>query len=294
MSPAGLRTSWRSFADVDVLPVGGDSSTSGPPRCPATGVANCETRRSATVHTQLVSERPTAEWVLHMPTAGSYAPGQASSFGQLKLGVRVGIPNIAPYPLPALADLPPNVARWSVDPTRAALLVHDMQRYFLQPFAEDMAQQLVANTASLKRRSRALGMPVAYSMQPGDMTPQERGLLADFWGSGMRAQPAERDVTEALAPGPDDEVFTKWRYSAFFRTDLLRWLRRHGRDQLLICGVYGHVGVLATALEAFTHDVKPFLVADAIADFSADHHRLCMDYAAQNCAVVTITEEVLP
>ena len=43
----------------------------------------------------------------------------------------------------------------------------------------------------------------------------------------------------------------------------------------------------------FTHDVQPFLVYDAVADFSAEHHRMAMDYAAGCCAVVLSTKEVL-
>jgi len=35
--------------------------------------------------------------------------------------------------------------------------------------------------------SLALGVPVAYTMQPGSMTDDEGGLLKDFWGPGMRA-----------------------------------------------------------------------------------------------------------
>lgn len=87
-------------------------------------------------------------------------------------------------------------------------------------------------------------------------------------------------------------MLTKWRYSAFFRSDLLEQLRAQGRDQLILCGVYAHVGVVATALEAFTNDIQTFLVADAVGDFSADHHRLALTYAAARCAVVTTTEEV--
>ncbi|CAO0836759.1 hypothetical protein SMICM17S_04668 [Streptomyces microflavus] len=29
-------------------------------------------------------------------------------------------------------------------------------------------------------------MPVAYTAQPGSMTPEQRGLLKDFWGPGIR------------------------------------------------------------------------------------------------------------
>ncbi|GAA2277465.1 phenazine biosynthesis protein PhzD [Streptomyces ruber] len=204
-----------------------------------------------------------------------------------------GIPPIESYPLPSADDLPGNIAGWSVDPDRAVLLVHDMQRYFLRPFPAPLREPLVRNAAQLRERAVATAMPVAYTAQPGGMTDEQRGLLKDFWGPGMRVDPADREVVEPLAPGPDDRVFTKWRYSAFFRSGLLEWMREQDRDQLVVCGVYAHVGVLMTAVEAFTHDIRPFLVADAVADFSAEYHRLAVEYAAQRCAVVTTTDTVL-
>ncbi|MEV5321382.1 isochorismatase family protein [Streptomyces sp. NPDC052687] len=204
-----------------------------------------------------------------------------------------GIPPIESYPLPSADDLPRNTAQWSADPDRAVLLVHDMQRYFLRPFPASLRDPLVSNAALLRERAVAAGVPVAYTAQPGGMTEEQRGLLKDFWGPGMRVDPADREVVEPLAPGPDDRVFTKWRYSAFFRSGLLDWMRELGRDQLIVCGVYAHVGVLMTAVEAFTHDIRPFLVADAVGDFSAEYHRLAVDYAAQRCAVVTTTGTVL-
>ncbi|MEV7281328.1 isochorismatase family protein [Streptomyces sp. NPDC093111] len=204
-----------------------------------------------------------------------------------------GIPPIEPYALPSADELPGNTARWSADPDRAVLLVHDMQRYFLRPFPAPLREPLVRNAALLRERAVATGMPVAYTAQPGGMNPEERGLLKDFWGPGMRVDPADREVVEPLAPGPDDQVFTKWRYSAFFRSGLLEWMRERGRDQLVVCGVYAHVGVLMTAVDAFTNDIQPFFVADAVADFSAAYHRQALEYAAERCAVVTTTDTVL-
>lgn len=203
-----------------------------------------------------------------------------------------GIPEIVPYPMPT--DLPVNTARWTVDPARAVLLVHDMQRFFLRPFGGRAPEpDLVANAARLRRTAAALGIPVAYTAQPGGMTTSQRGLLTDFWGPGMTPSAADREVVAPVAPRDGDWLLTKWRYSAFFNTDLRARMWRAGRDQLIVCGVYAHVGVLMSAVEAFTNDIQPFLVADAVADFSAAEHRMALDYAAGRCGVVTTTDEVL-
>jgi isochorismate hydrolase len=203
-----------------------------------------------------------------------------------------GIPLIAPYPLPTRESLPENLARWTLQPGRAVLLVHDMQGFFVRALPDPLRSDLVHNAAQLRKRCVALGVPVAYTAQPGRMTDEQRGLLKDFWGPGMRTEPADREMVPELAPCEDDWLLTKWRYSAFFRSDLKERMRASGRDQLILCGVYAHVGVLATALEAFTNDIQAFLVADALGDFSEGDQRLALGYAAQRCGMVVTSEEV--
>ncbi|MEV6479335.1 isochorismatase family protein [Streptomyces sp. NPDC051576] len=204
-----------------------------------------------------------------------------------------GIPPIEPYEFPTAGDLPSGPARWTPDPDRAVLLVHDMQRYFLAGFPRSVREQLVGGAAALRKRCAAAGVPVAYTAQPGSMTEEQRGLLKDFWGPGMRRDPGDNAVVDELAPSDGDLLLTKWRYSAFHDSPLLRTMRESGRDQLILCGVYAHIGVLVTAIEAFGHDIQPFLVADAVADFSAHHHYLALTYAAERCARVLLAKEVL-
>ncbi|MFG1604781.1 isochorismatase family protein [Actinoplanes sp. NPDC049265] len=206
-----------------------------------------------------------------------------------------GIPVIQPYPMPVADALPPNTATWTPDPRRAVLLLHDLQEYFLSPFPPGTSpvSELVSNAAAIRRRCADLGIPVAYTAQPGAMTPHQRGLLSDFWGPGMTAGPAHRDIVEPLAPRPGDWRFTKWRYSAFHNSELLLRIRGSGRDQIIVCGVYAHVGILMTVSEAFAHDIEPFLVADAVADFSAEDHHMALRYAARRCAVVRTTQRLL-
>ncbi|SHM70413.1 isochorismatase family protein [Cryptosporangium aurantiacum] len=205
------------------------------------------------------------------------------------------IPSIASYAMPTAAELTVGPAAWRPDPARAALLVHDMQGYFLDFFPPDRSPttELLTNVARLKAAAAACGMPVIHTAQPGRMTRSARGLLHDLWGPGMTDEPRARDIVPAVAPQPGDAVLVKHRYSAFHRTTLAADLAAAGRDQLVVCGVFAHIGCLLTAADAYAHDVEPFLVADAVADFSAEEHRMALRYAARRCAATPTTDQVL-
>ncbi|MEE6267826.1 isochorismatase family protein [Streptomyces diastatochromogenes] len=206
----------------------------------------------------------------------------------------MALPAIATYPLPTPDELPANRVAWTVDPARAVLLVHDLQQHFLGAFpaGRQPVTGLLANSARLLRQCRRLGVPVVYSAQRGGQTPEERGLQLDFWGPGVADDPAALAMPPEVAPEPGDTVLTKWKYSAFVRTELDRLLSESGRDQLVIVGVYAHIGVLMTACDAWMRDVQAFVVADAVADFSRDDHDLALRWAAGRCAVVTTTDTV--
>ncbi|MET9594408.1 isochorismatase family protein [Streptomyces sp. NPDC006516] len=207
----------------------------------------------------------------------------------------MALPAIAPYALPTDAELPANRVDWTVDPARAVLLVHDLQNHFLGAFppGEQPLTGMLDNTARVIERARALGVPVVYSVQRGGQTPEERGLQLDFWGPGAADDPEALAVPPAVAPADGDTVLTKWKYSAFVRTELESLLRESGRDQLVITGVYAHIGVLMSACDAWMRDIQAFLVADAVADFSREDHDMALRWAAGRCAVVTTTDALL-
>jgi bifunctional isochorismate lyase / aryl carrier protein len=207
----------------------------------------------------------------------------------------MAIPAILPYPMPVESDLPKNRVAWTPDPKRAALLIHDMQQYFLNAFTvtESPVVELLANIQKLKAYCAEQGIPVIYSAQPGKQSPEQRGLLQDFWGPGLTKCPDQQKIVDELAPGGQDLVLTKWRYSAFQQTNLLEMLRQRGRDQLIVCGIYAHIGCLMTACEAFMKDVQPFFVADAVADFSREKHMMALTYAAERCAVTITTQRLI-
>jgi bifunctional isochorismate lyase/aryl carrier protein len=199
----------------------------------------------------------------------------------------VTIPRISSYPVPAFAGMTQNRVQWKPEPRRAALLIHDMQEYFLGFYDRGAAPiaSMLPNIARIAEACRAREIPVFYTAQPAAQSREERGLLNDMWGPGLTAAPEAHPIVSELAPQADDVVITKYRYSAFQRTDLLASLHARGRDQLIICGVYAHIGCLLTACDAFMNDVQPFLVSDGVADFSAREHELALRYVSERCGV---------
>lgn len=204
------------------------------------------------------------------------------------------IPPIAPYAMPTPDEVVPDQVSWDLDPGRTALLIHDMQRYFLSAYdtGQEPASTLLANIVALRNRCHELGIPVIYTMQPGNQHPSRRGILADFWGTGMSHGP-DTEVVAELRPDARDIQVTKWRYSAFQRTDLRELLGYYNRDHLVITGVYTHMGCMLSAAEAFMSDVRPFLALDATADFSREEHLMALNYVARRCGAVLPTAELL-
>ncbi len=208
----------------------------------------------------------------------------------------MAIPKLTGYALPAATEIPQNKVSWAFEPERAALLIHDMQDYFINFWGENcpMMAQVVANIAALREFCKQHNIPVYYTAQPKEQSDEDRALLNDMWGPGLTRKPEEQQVVAALAPDEEDTVLVKWRYSAFHRSPLEQMLKESGRNQLLITGVYAHIGCMTTATDAFMRDIKPFMVADALADFSRDEHLMALNYVAGRSGRVVMTEDLLP
>ncbi len=208
----------------------------------------------------------------------------------------MSIPAISAYAIPSIDDVQANRVNWSVQTERAVLLVHDMQNYFLRFYAPDseLIHTVVANIQALIRWARQHGVPVVYTAQPSLQSAQQRALLNDMWGPGLTVASAEQaQIHAALTPAASDLVLCKWRYSAFQRSELETTLRDWQRDQLLICGVYAHIGCMTTALDGFMRDIQCFMVADALADFSAADHLQALNFVATRCGAVTTSAACL-
>jgi bifunctional isochorismate lyase/aryl carrier protein len=207
----------------------------------------------------------------------------------------MSIPRLLSYSLPTDTDLPENKVSWTLKSDQSALLIHDMQTYFLNFWdrGSPLITQIIENTKRIRAYCKMKGIPVIYTAQTGKQSLKDRGLLNDIWGSGIIESPSQDSIVDSLKPDIDDQVLTKWRYSAFVNSPLLSILKDMGRNQLVITGVYAHIGCLITAIHAFMLDIQPFMIADAMADFNRDKHIMSLRYAADYGGKVAMTTDIV-
>ncbi|TDO98906.1 isochorismatase [Marinomonas balearica] len=207
----------------------------------------------------------------------------------------MAISSIATYPMPEADSFPEGKVDWKLDPNRAVFLIHDMQAYFLRFYDQDseLITTLKRNLADIKAFCHKHDIPVVYTAQPKDQKPEDRALLNDMWGSGLNDYPELQPVVSELTPSKQDTVLVKWRYSAFHRSNLQEMMQSWGRDQLIIGGIYAHIGCMISAADAFMRDIQPFVVGDAMADFSEDEHEMALKYTAGRTGRVVSTQDVL-
>lgn len=206
------------------------------------------------------------------------------------------IAKISEYSMPDPSRYPKNKTNWQLDPDRAVLLIHDMQRYFINFYDADsrLIKTMTQNLEQLRQWADQHGVPVVYTAQPYEQSAEDRALLNAMWGAGLPAStPDQQAIISVLTPKEGDVVLTKWRYSAFQRSNLQERMQNWQRDQLIIGGVYAHIGCMVTAIDAFMNDIQAFFVADALADFSEHEHLDALKYVSSRCGQVTNTQAIM-
>lgn len=198
------------------------------------------------------------------------------------------------YELPGTECLQYNRVQWQVAPSRAALLIHDMQKYYLKPLlakGETPGRRLIENVKVVRETCVATHIPVIYTVCSPCERVEQRGLLYDFWGGGMTNTADNVEVVDEIKPDNNrDHIIVKHKYSAFYKSNLADTLKALKKDQLIITGVYSHIGCMATALDALMRDIQVFFVGDAVGDFSLSFHMSSIATVGNCCGQIYLTQ----
>lgn len=176
---------------------------------------------------------------------------------------------------------------------RAALLIIDMQRDFLEPggfgaaLGNDVSllDRAIAPTRRLLDAARGAGMMVIHTREGhrrdlSDLPPAKRVRGNPVLGIGDAGPmgrilvhgEAGHAIIAALAPATGEPVVDKPGKGAFYATDLDAILRNRGIAQLVVCGVTTEVCVSTTVREANDRGYECLVMADCTGSYSPEFH----------------------
>ena len=181
----------------------------------------------------------------------------------------------------------------SFDPSNSALLILDMQSYFLDPSSHayiPSAEAIVPGLLTLVKAYFENGLPVIFTQHLN--TRQDAGSMATWWRDLISVE----DPLSAIIPAFDFSnryVLRKSQYDAFYETSLESLLRKRGVTQVIISGVMTHLCCETTARSAFVRGFDVFFLIDGTATYNEDHHLATLLNLGHGFATLVLVNEIL-
>lgn len=193
-----------------------------------------------------------------------------------------------------------NTHKWPFDIGKAALLVIDMQRYFLEEGYRGYCcggVAVIGNVQKLIAHFRSKGHPIIFTRIACKKDGSDLGILGRWWDEMPMDGAPEAEIDPRLFVRPElaegQYILTKNRYSAFYNTDLDGVLKKLKVSEVVITGVMTNVCCESTARDAFFRDYMVRFVADATGSVKEEMHVGTLLNLAYAFADVCTTEEIL-
>jgi biuret amidohydrolase len=191
--------------------------------------------------------------------------------------------------------IPAEPYAFDLEPARAALLIIDMQRDFLEPggfgavLGNDVSQlrRAIAPTRRVLEAARAAEMFIVHTREGhrpdlADLPPAKAARGRFAVGIGDRGPMGRilvrgesgHDIIAELAPLPSEPVVDKPGKGAFHATDLDAMLKNRGITQLLVCGVTTEVCVNTTVREANDRGYDCLVLSDCTGSYFPEFHTM--------------------
>jgi ureidoacrylate peracid hydrolase len=163
----------------------------------------------------------------------------------------------------------------NIDPTKAVMIVVDMQNDFVADGAKLRSAQaaaMVPKLAATLKFCREKGIRVVYTAHVHRRDGSDMGRYEDLYPpiadrSTLVDGSAGVEIFPSLAPQPGEHVIKKHRYSGFFATDLDLILRQWGIETVVVSGTTTENCCHATARDAMFHNYKVVFLSDATGTF---------------------------
>jgi len=191
---------------------------------------------------------------------------------------------------------PYNQHKLALKRDKSALLVIDMQKFFLDPNSPSFTPGGLAILPTLRRLIDAFReheRPVIYTRHVHHPDGLDAGITGWWWeGMCLEGSP-ESEIHNDLTQRPSDKVVLKHRYSAFYNTDLETVLRCLGIEDLVITGVMTNMCCESTARDAYFRDYRVFFLADGTGSISEEMQLASLLNVAFGFAHVTSADGII-
>jgi ureidoacrylate peracid hydrolase len=204
----------------------------------------------------------------------------------LKAKARLWLDEISPY----------NSHKMTLECGRSALLVIDMQKFFLDPNSPTFTCGGLAILPTIRKlidAFRKAGRPVIYTKHVHHPDRIDAGIM-DWWWEGMCVEGTdESEIHQDIAPLVSEKVILKHRYSAFYNTDLETILRCLKIEDLVFCGIMTNLCCESTVRDAYYRDYRVFFLADGTGTINEEMHLASLLNLAFGFAYITTADEVI-
>jgi len=183
--------------------------------------------------------------------------------------------------------------RLPFQPVQSALLVLDMQAYFLEPDSHAFipsAPPIIPGLVQLSQAYFTRSLPVFFTRHVN--TSQDAGQMATWW----RELIAPGSPTSTIVPDFDlssGQVIEKSQYDAFFNSSLADSLAARQVRQVVIGGVMTHLCCETTARSAFMRGFEVFFLADGTATYNRAFHQASLLNLGHGFATILRVEDIL-
>jgi ureidoacrylate peracid hydrolase len=189
-----------------------------------------------------------------------------------------------------------NTHRLKLDVKHSALLVVDMQNFFLDPKSPTFAEgglAILPRVKKLIQAFRSAKRPVIYTAHVHAPDGSDAGIMKWWWQGMCKEGTPEAEIHPRIAPRPSEKVVKKHRYSGFYHTDLETILRGLKLKDLVISGTMTNLCCESTARDAYYRDYRVFFLLDGTGTVSEEYHLATLKNLAYGFAYVTTTQEIL-
>jgi nicotinamidase-related amidase len=177
----------------------------------------------------------------------------------------------------------------------SALLVVDMQRFFLDPASPTFTCGGAAILPTVKRvidAYRRAGRPVIFTRHVHHPDDLDSGIMGWWWEGKCLEGTRESEIHPDVAPMPGEKVVLKHRYSAFYDTDLGTVLRCLRVEDVVVSGIMTNMCCESTARDAYYRDYRVFFLADGTGSISEEMHLASLLNLAFGFAYVTTGDAI--